>query len=614
MKRFRKFRPMFFGIGALSIAVAAGTVALGTVPTTVRDFFLGGTQPLQLVDLIESSAACAGCHGNYNLQTEPYRPWAASMMGQAVRDPVFHATLAIANQDAAFAGDLCLRCHTPSGWLGGRSNPPDGSELFGTDLQGVNCNFCHRMVDPIAHPGNPAEDTEILAGLTDPPNGAHSANYVVDPYDRRRGPFDLGPEFPYHYWLQAPFQTKSDMCATCHDVSNPAFTRQTNGTYALNALDTPHPDGDKRNMFPIERTFSEWSQSAFAAGPVNLSGRFGGDLTAVSSCQDCHMPVTSGQICRWVDPRPQIRQHQFNGGNTWVLNAIRNLYPDSESMLTDLSVTDSLARTLDMLAKASDLQVSVVPTSNQLKVRIINYSGHKLPTGYAEGRRMWINVKFLGGRGKMIREHGAYDPASAILDRNSTKVYEAEMGMDAAVAAATGNAQGPGFHFAINNQWFKDNRIPPMGFTNANFAQVQASPVAYSYADGQNWDDTLFDIPQGAAVARVTVYYQTSSKEYMEFLRDENHTNTAGQVAYDQWVATGKSAPAIMDQLAFALPCYANCDGSAVPPVLTANDFQCFLNRYAAGDPYANCDGSTATPALTANDFQCFLNKFAGGC
>jgi hypothetical protein len=60
--------------------------------------------------------------------------------------------------------------------------------------------------------------------------------------------------------------------------------------------------------------------------------------------------------------------------------------------------------------------------------------------------------------------------------------------------------------------------------------------------------------------------------------------------------------------------CYANCDGSTGSPLLTANDFQCFLNKYAANDTYANCDGSTGTPLLTANDFQCFLNKYAAGC
>ncbi len=60
--------------------------------------------------------------------------------------------------------------------------------------------------------------------------------------------------------------------------------------------------------------------------------------------------------------------------------------------------------------------------------------------------------------------------------------------------------------------------------------------------------------------------------------------------------------------------CYANCDVSATAPVLTANDFQCFLNAYAMGSAYANCDASTTVPVLTANDFQCFLNAYAAGC
>ncbi len=60
--------------------------------------------------------------------------------------------------------------------------------------------------------------------------------------------------------------------------------------------------------------------------------------------------------------------------------------------------------------------------------------------------------------------------------------------------------------------------------------------------------------------------------------------------------------------------CYVNCDGSTAPPILNANDFQCFLNWYAAADSRANCDNSTAPPTLNANDFQCFLNKYAAGC
>ena len=60
--------------------------------------------------------------------------------------------------------------------------------------------------------------------------------------------------------------------------------------------------------------------------------------------------------------------------------------------------------------------------------------------------------------------------------------------------------------------------------------------------------------------------------------------------------------------------CYPNCDDSTGAPALTANDFQCFINKYAGNDFYANCDGSTGTPALTANDFQCFINTYAAGC
>lgn len=53
-----------------------------------------------------------------------------------------------------------------------------------------------------------------------------------------------------------------------------------------------------------------------------------------------------------------------------------------------------------------------------------------------------------------------------------------------------------------------------------------------------------------------------------------------------------------------------DCDGNGT---LNANDFACYTNLFAAGNPAANCDGSTAAPTLNAADFQCFLNKYAAG-
>jgi hypothetical protein len=60
--------------------------------------------------------------------------------------------------------------------------------------------------------------------------------------------------------------------------------------------------------------------------------------------------------------------------------------------------------------------------------------------------------------------------------------------------------------------------------------------------------------------------------------------------------------------------CYANCDNSTAAPVLNVLDFNCFLNRFSAGDAYANCDNSTAAPVLNVLDFNCFLNRFSAGC
>jgi choice-of-anchor B domain-containing protein len=65
---------------------------------------------------------------------------------------------------------------------------------------------------------------------------------------------------------------------------------------------------------------------------------------------------------------------------------------------------------------------------------------------------------------------------------------------------------------------------------------------------------------------------------------------------------------------ACAVPCYANCDGSSLPPVLNVNDFLCFQNLYASGSSLANCDGSSLPPVLNVNDFLCFQNLYAQGC
>jgi hypothetical protein len=195
---------------------------------------------------------------------------------------------------------------------------------------------------------------------------------------------------------------------------------------------------------------------------------------------------------------------------------------------------------------------------------VTNNTGHKLPTGYPEGRRIWINVKFYDDTMTLISESAAYDAATGVLGHDAeAKIYEIKPGLDSITAPLVGVPEGPSFHFVLNNKVFKDNRIPPRGFTNAAYADFGGAHVDYSYEDGQYWDETYYSIPFAAASAEVTLYYQSTSKEFIEFLRDENTTNTKGQELYDLWDTTGKCPPEpmVQVQLAIAPPVDGDYDG-----------------------------------------------------
>ena len=118
---------------------------------------------------IESSARCRTCHDKENTLEEtlymPFDGWVGSMMANAQRDPLFHAALAVANQDVPGIGQWCLRCHSPQAYVRGHVLPPDGGGLDALDLEGVTCDICHRSVVPTDEPGALALFVAFLALL-----------------------------------------------------------------------------------------------------------------------------------------------------------------------------------------------------------------------------------------------------------------------------------------------------------------------------------------------------------------------------------------------------------------------------------------------------------------
>ncbi|MDX2197475.1 MAG: Ig-like domain-containing protein [Phycisphaerae bacterium] len=562
----------------------------GRVPTTLRDFDLPGTQPLTIGALNDPSS-CSFCHGNYDPAVEPHSNWAGSMMGNASRDPIFRANMAIANQDAPDSGDLCLRCHIPHGWLQGRSVPTNGMAVLPSDEVGVSCDFCHRMVDPVYDPlQSPAEDPPILAALAQIPPEFALGMYVTDPNATRRGPYS-DASFA-HATVVSPFHREAAFCGTCHDVSNPVFQRDVNGNYVPNALDAPTTAFGSHQLGAVERTYSEWLNSAYNSPTGVYAPALGGNRDYVSTCQHCHMRAVTGPGCglEGAPVRSDLGLHDLTGGSTWLPLLLPALYPD---LVDPAAVAASVERARYMLQNAAQLDAQQMV--DELRVRVTNETGHKLPTGYPEGRRMWLNVRFYDAANGLLAESAPYDAVTGTLTQNAgSKVYEVKPGMDATVAGLVGLPAGPSFHFVLNNAVYKDNRIPPLGFTNAAFAGFGGAPVGATYADGQNWDDTLYAIPDGAASVEVTLYYQSTSREFVEFLRDENTTTGDGLAFYNLWNNNGKCPPEVMETLTLPLAPVGllgdmNCDG-----FVTVGDISGFV--LALTDPagyaaaYPSCD------------------------
>jgi hypothetical protein len=536
----------------------------GAVATTIDDFFLPGSQPGESGNL-EHPGKCDNCHGGYDLAVEPAFNWRGSMMAQAQRDPLYLACLAIANQDAPESGDLCIRCHAPDGWLNGRSEPTDGSALNNNDREGVQCDFCHKLVKPTQIGVNPftgdadylaqtyQDDQDYLGTITMIPPQSGNGMYIAHSANAKRGPFvDAAAKHQMNY---SPFHSESDICGTCHDVSNPVFTKNPDGSYSPNTFGAPSEDFDSYQMLPIERTFSEWKMSAYNTPEGVSSAVFGGNKANVSTCQDCHMMDVSGYGAnkRGIPYRNDLPLHDMTGGNTFVPGLVEQLFPDE---VNSAALAAGVDRATFMLQNAATMNLLVAETADGFNatVEVINETAHKLPSGYQEGRRIWINLRAYDIDGNLVFESGAYDQGTGVLTKEGTKIYEIKLGMSETVAAAASAdgiktyTPGESFHFVLNDLVVKDNRIPPRGFTNANFEAIQSPPVDYSYGDGQYWDNTVFALPSTTFRVVASLNYQTVSKEYVEFLRDENRTNTAGDVMYALWDANGKSAPVLMNQ------------------------------------------------------------------
>jgi hypothetical protein len=673
--------------GLLLAALGTGIAhAADSVPPVVT---MPGTQPNE-VSNFESPDKCDNCHGGYDearaYSNEPAFGWRGSAMGNAGRDPIFWATLAIAEQDFDGAGDLCIRCHSAGGWIAGRSTPTDGSGLQASDDDGIDCDTCHKATNPdnsehlgVMNPGFEAYDPLTGEGFYG--SGMLSIWGSAD----KLGPYTHDDAQARHQRMQSRFHRGDaewdNICGSCHDVSNGVVgtLAPNNGTQA-SADPVAPPDGAPSVAFTnppykygiVERTFSEWKSGALhnmdvrnfpnlpadlrvESGALNMAyqsamlagGTYEDGTVRTFSCMSCHMRPDIGEGCNkaGVPTRSDLPKHDQSGGNYWMWPLIK--YQDQQGTLrlgggltaTQLAAMDAgQIRAQDQLRLAADLTVI---DGNPPKVKITNLTGHKLITGYPEGRRMWLNIKWYDSVGTLVREDGAYGPLGvtftnpvdgatfepqSILDLEdpNTKIYQAHYAITQEWAATVQALHGPDFplsydretgnvlctvsdflteakpecsgahhetfHFVLNNHVAEDNRIPPYGM-QYDVARVRnALPVpadqygspgpggTYDY-----WDEVQLNPPAGATSANITLYYQGTSWEYIEFLWKANNGTDPAQ---------GGNA-FLGNEGANMLDAWLNADPAApmVPPFVMATGTWGDIACTPTGNPDDNCDG-----------------------
>lgn len=257
----------------------------------------------------------------------------------------------------------------------------------------------------------------------------------------QKGDFKTAP----HKGNYGVIYERAEMCATCHDVTNPLTIKNKVGRWV--------------GGFPIERTYSEWSSSRYAERPGNQFH----EPAFKRDCQTCHMqqdfgqPGTAQTLYNGGSPlaartgkvaingpdRPVTFSHHFIGGNTYStrlvganVDAQGKAQPYPELSVYSYSSSDPkspyynafwenvsdvgpqtqhVRLAWDRLRSALELSLEtpnrVAPgTEAKIQVRVKNTgTGHNFPTGFPEGRNAWVAVRaFDLGTGKELEIADAY--------------------------------------------------------------------------------------------------------------------------------------------------------------------------------------------------------------
>ena len=351
----------------------------------------------------------------------------------------------------------------------------------------AGCNGCHAPLAFLANdipPKPPAERSRaneaVSCDLCHAITGfagdvPHNFNWIASPGKVKQGN-RAGRVSPHHETRENAFLRSAEFCGTCHNEKDPW------------------------GLF-VKSTHLEWKE-----GPHGKAGIV---------CQDCHMPPAAGRSARMGEPLPDVRQHLFHGAHD----------PGKLAGVAEVRIHPEVKE-----AEPGET-VKLVATVVNAK------AGHKIPSGSAEERVLWLDVEAADARGKTYH---------LAVDKKGFPGEEYTIASDAAMAYQDiGDIKGidgfPGLKRDGNvpdgDRIFRLPYLDPKGrMTIAQWNTASFGPD-YRLAPLLAVNETFTwklpqDLPTGKVTVTARIYYSrlvSSVAEYMKVPADEwkaEHINT----------------------------------------------------------------------------------------
>lgn len=465
-----------------------------------------------------TSASCRGCHGHDSLgqsnidedgnDVNLVSHWESSMMALSAKDPLWRAKVSqeilVNPGHAGPLQDKCTSCHAPTGrynhfyrGLGDFLMTDLVNDTLGLD--GVNCAGCHTI---------------------SPSVGSTFSGEI--PYDTTRtiyGPFMapfFGPMQLYEGYtpVYSAHMDESRLCSSCHTLITETADLSGNLT---------------GQQFVEQATYHEYQNSSFPANNIK--------------CQTCHMPqlaspvvIANGFIS--LTPRTPFNQHVFAGANHFMLELIKNNKAALGVDVADARFDSTLdATSANLRLNSINLNLlfdSAMSDTGYFRVKIENKVGHKFPSGYPS-RRVVVQFIVTDNANDTIFKSGLFDPTYRVIGENPAFESHHEMINQSNVPQIYEIVMGDvnGDYTSVLERAaivLKDNRLPPIGFTNSHStydtcvisadANADADFNKLNTLEGTGIDYTHFHVPLGSFSGdlKVTtrVFYQTVPPKFVE--------------------------------------------------------------------------------------------------